>query len=309
MIYTLTLNPAIDRTVICNEINLKDVTRVTKTTREAAGKGINVSKVIKNMGEQSICTGFLAGDNGRFIDDELSRLDIDTKFIHVSGNTRENIKVVSTFNNQTLELNEMGPSIEELSLSHMLEYYDKVLKKDDILVLAGSAPLNVPIDIYASIIERYKEKGVLVILDTSKELFERGIEAKPSVIKPNLYELESYFKKTISNYTEAIPYAKLLVDKGIDEVIVTLGKDGSLYVSKDQILKVEIPVVEVKGTVGAGDSFVAGYAIAMAKKLGIEESLKYASSVSIASCLQPGSTPGKKEDAEYIKKEVKINKI
>lgn len=309
MIYTVTLNPAIDRTIFCDEINLKDVTRVSKTTKEAAGKGINVSKVIRSMGYESICTGFVGGENGEYIKNALDNLAIDTELINVNGNTRENIKVISKFNNQTLELNESGAIISENELDTIFRYFDEVLSDGDILVLAGSAPGNIHKSIYCDFINRYKPLGVFILLDTSKDLFKEGIKSKPNMIKPNLYELETYFGKTIQSYQEAIPYAKLLVEEGIDEVVVTLGKDGTLFVSKNEICKVDIPVIDVLGTVGAGDSFVAGYAIAKEQNYDVTKKLKFASSVSMASCLQPGSKPGVLEDANKLFNKIKVNKL
>lgn len=309
MIYTLTLNPAIDRTVIVPEVNYKDVTRVTRTVREAAGKGINVSKVINNMEETSICTGFVGGDNGDFINKSLQNDNIETFFVEVSENTRENIKVLSSNDGSVLELNEQGASISKKNLNNMFLYFDNTLKENDILVLAGSAPANVEHSIYQEIIKRYKKRNVITILDTSKNLFQLGIEAGPTIIKPNKYELEMYFDKEIHSFDELVESARLLLEKGVNEVYVTMGKDGSLYVSKEAVYKVTIPTITAKGTVGAGDSFVAGLAIAKSNGLDIEDTLKYASAVSIASCLQEGTSPGKKEDKDKYVKLINVERV
>ncbi len=309
MIYTLTLNPAIDRTVLCPEINKVDVTRVSKTTREAAGKGINVSKVIHSMGATSTCTGFIGGYNGDFIFKSLSEDNIATKFVIVEGNTRENIKVFATETKEVLELNESGAQISKENMNEMFEYFDRILTSEDIIVMAGSVPSNIGNDIYKQWIERYKEIGVKTVLDTSKDLFEEGIKAGPSVIKPNLYELEMYFDTKINNQEELIEYSKKLLSFGIENVLVTMGKDGSLFISKDELYKVSIPSVKVKGTVGAGDSFVAGYSIALERKLNTVDALKYASAVSIASCLQEGSAPGKLADVEILINQIEVERL
>lgn len=309
MIYTVTLNPAIDRTVTCSSINTVDVTRVTNTTREAAGKGINVSKVIRAMNETSTCTGFTAGSNGEFILKSLSEQNIPAFFVNIEGNTRENIKVFATETKETLELNENGPVVGLKDMEALYSYFDSVLVKDDILVLAGSAPSSLTSNIYAIWIERYKKFGVITVLDTSKDLFKKGIMAGPTIIKPNLYELEMLFDTTINNEIELIGYARKLLDYGIKHILVTMGKDGSLFVSKDDIYKVKIPTITVQGTVGAGDSFVAGYAIAYKRKYNTIQALKYASAVSIASCLQPGTASGTLADVDMYLDEIKVERI
>lgn len=309
MIYTLTLNPAIDRTVYVDEVNFKDVTRVKKVTREAAGKGINVSKVIDSMNQKSKCVAFAGGRNGEFISDALCEKEIPYMIIQLEGNTRENIKVIPNDKGNVLELNESGCEIPADRLDKMYSYLDEYLIEDDILVLSGSVPSNLSDTIYYDIINRYRKKGVKTILDTSKDLFKEGLKGLPSVIKPNLYELEVYFGTEIKSVGEAIEYSKKLVESGVEEVLVTLGKDGSIYVSKDEVYKVSIPSVDVKGTVGAGDSYVAGYAIALQQKLPVVERLKYASAVSIASCLQPGSAPGKQNDVNDVLKNITVDKI
>lgn len=309
MIYTVTLNPAIDRTVLVEEINEKDVTRVVKTVRDAAGKGINVSKVIASLGGESIATGFLAGSNGEFIQVEMISKHIKEAFVFVAGETRENIKLIETKTGKTLEINEAGPTIEPQYLDQFIKSLDRLLKKDDIVVLSGSIPGGIPTNIYQILIERYQELGITTILDSSKELLQLGIKGKPTIIKPNRYELELYSGKTLSTDQDIIEEALKICELGIKEVVITLGKEGAIFVSKEQSYKIESPQVTVQSSVGAGDSFVAGMAYALSQGYDIEKRLKYAASVAGACVMSEGTNPGKLSDVQRLFEFVKIEEI
>ncbi len=309
MVVTLTLNPAIDRTIKVPLLNQRDVTRVTSTRRDAAGKGINVSKVIASLQGDTVCTGFLAGDNGVFIQNQLDQLSIRTDFVQVSGETRENIKIQETDTNKVLEINELGPTISPSELQEITTKLDNLLQEGDVLVISGSMPKGINQDYYKTLLERYNAKGVTTLLDTSLHLLTRGIEGKPSIIKPNLYELEKLTGKTLSSNNDIIDEAKKLLQKGIKEVIVSMGKDGVLYISNNKVYKVTVPSVQVESTVGAGDSFVAGYSYALDNNFKLTKALRYAASVATASCKTEGTNPGSLEDITEIYKESTISEV
>jgi len=309
MIYTLTLNPAIDRTITADQINYKDVTRVTSTRRDPAGKGVNVSKVIKSLSMQSVCLGFVAGNNGVYIKDQLDLMEIKHDFITVFGETRENIKLIEKETNNVLEINETGPTITNREIQFLHDKLEILLKKDDVLVVSGSVPNGVSKELYSDIIKEYKRLGVKVILDASGELFKSTIGALPNIIKPNKYELETYLDKTLDNDTDIKEAALELVKSGIEQVIVSLGQDGAMYVDKDTQFKVVVPKLIVKSSVGAGDSFVAGLCVALSKFDSVQEQIVFAASVGSASCLAEGTNPGSIEDVEKIREQIKIERI
>ena len=309
MIVTLTLNPAIDRTIKVDQINQRDVTRVTKTIRDAAGKGINVSKVIHSLGGNTIAAGFLAGENGAFIKKALSALNISYNFVEVEGNTRENIKIQETNKNNVIEINESGPTITKEETNRLNNTLDKLLQPGDILVMSGSIPKGIENDYYKKLIEKHRQNNVKTILDTSLELLTIGLEGKPHIIKPNLYELEKLVGKELKTTTEIIQEARQICKQGIHQVIVSLGSEGVLYVDLDQVLKVTVPKVEVESTVGAGDSFVAGLSYSLDNNYSLENTLMYSASVATASCMTEGTNPGSKEDINEIYKKVKIEEV
>ena len=307
VIYTLTCNPAIDRSILVDSINKVDVTRVKKTIRDAAGKGINTSKVLKKLGVNSLNLGFIAGSNGVFIEETLDQLHIKHAFIKCIGETRENIKVISKSDN-TLEFNESGPTVSDKQLDDLYKYI-KSLQKSDVLIMGGSVPNGVPKNIYMEIMNQLNTKGVTTICDTSGDLFKESIKGKPSIIKPNVFELEQYFNKKYSTEQDIINDCRLLNKEGISLIFVSMGEDGALLITKDEVFKAHIPVVDVKSTVGAGDSFVAGIAYGLCNNQKHEELLLTACSVGTASVLTESTAEVNIEDVKEIMKQIKIEKL
>ena len=306
MIYTLTLNPAIDRTIYTPSLNKEDVTRVEKTLRDAAGKGINTSKVLRQLNIESVCLGFIAGSNGQFIKNSLDTLNIRQNFIKIPGETRENIKLIEQNTNQIYEINESGPNLQSEHLLVLFKQLD-LLKSDDILILSGSAPKGVSSDIYQIIINRYPH--LFTILDASGPLFKAGIKAIPNVIKPNKFELEQYAGRELSTIEDIIGVSKDLLKDGIDYVFVSLGREGALVASIDKILHATVPSLKIKSTVGAGDSFVAGLARAFNEKQSLEDILRYASSVGSASVLSEGTASVNISDIDTLYNQINIKKL
>lgn len=307
MIYTLTLNPAIDHTIYIDELNEEDVTRVKKTLKDPAGKGINVSKVLKTLHLDSICLGFIAGKNGEFIQNELTKKGVSYNFVEVHGETRENIKVIASQNHKVIELNEVGPRITNIDVQEIVFKLDTLLKKNDILVLSGSVTSNVRPTIYKDIIERYKD--VFTIVDASGELFEKTIASRPNVVKPNLYELETFVKKPLKSDSSIIHACEKLLELGIEHVFVSLGSKGTLYVSKDKVYKAQVPSVDVKSTVGAGDAFVAGLTYGFHHHFDIEKTLQYASAVGTASVMTEGTADVDPIDVNELYYLVKVSPV
>lgn len=307
MIYTLTLNPAIDRTIYVDRINEEDVTRVKKTLRDAAGKGINVSKVLSQLDELSVCLGYVAGENGRFIKNSLEKACIDNTLITVRGETRENIKLISIQENRILEINEQGPNITKDNLASLYNILDVYLEAGDFLVISGSVPKGLSKTIYKDIIHKYA--SATIVLDVAGELFKNSIEAKPAIIKPNLYELGLYAGRKIENKEEALEVCVELLEKGIQKIFLSLGKDGAMYVTKDQVLVAKVPKLEAKSTVGAGDSFLAGMVKALNSNQSPEDTLRYACAVGSASVLSEGTASIKINDVEELFKSIEIGKF
>ena len=300
MFITVTLNPAIDVMIDVKHLNVEKHVKLLDKKKVAGGKGINISKVLKSIGEKTFVTGFVGGNNGKFIEKCLSKAHIDHKFIHVDKETRENLKIFDRAHSSTYEINEAGPPIDLTKLDELIMLLKSIIKKNDVLVISGSAPTNYNVDVYKIMIESLKPLCSQVVLDTSKEWLKVGLTASPHIIKPNLEELEYYSNKKLVNDKDIIEEALKIIDFGVLEVIVSLGKKGSLYISKDNRFKITVPNIEVKQTVGAGDALLAGFISAKQKK-SLEEALVDAAYLSLSTIADIDNETEIKEQINIVK--------
>lgn len=307
MIITVTLNPALDKTIEIDEFKIGSVNRIVATRVDAGGKGINVSKVIKELQHESLALGFLGGSSGNHIKSYLDDLNISNDFIFVKGETRTNIKIIDRVNNTHTDINENGPSLVQEDITKIKEKIMKYCKQDSLVVLSGSVPSEVQGDIYSEIIKDIKSKGGKVILDADGELLIEGIKAGPYMVKPNIEELEKAFGISIDNQDEVIEVAKKILAYGVKYVVISQGSEGSIFISHDKVAKVPGIKVEVKSTVGAGDSMVAALAIAVEQDYSFEEAIKLACATSTANVMTEGTQTGRFIDIEKLKKEIIIN--
>lgn len=260
MIYTVTLNPAIDKTVVVNDFALDTVNRVSSIREDAGGKGINVSKMVKMLEGNTVAISLLGGNTGDFIDDRLQELGIETKNFKASGNTRINTKIVDPINQKFTDVNEPGPGVDKSVLDEMETYLKETLTNEDVLVLSGSLPKGAPIDLYKTWSEIANENGTKVLLDADNEMLQEGIKGKPFLIKPNEKELAAYFGEEINTKAEIIEKCSEIFAQGVSIIVVSLGEDGCMLLTKDDAVAFEPIRVEVKSTVGAGDSMLAAIA-------------------------------------------------
>ena len=260
MIYTITLNPAIDKAVVVENFRTDEVNRVVRIQQDPGGKGINVSNMLKKLHGHSIAVMIAGGHNGQLLEGMLDNMQVQYKSIPCEGETRINIKVFDPIQKTFTDINEPGPNIGEVELKAIYTFLDDNLKENDLVTLAGSIPEGVPTDIYAQWIRLAKGKGAKVILDASGEALSKGIEAQPFLIKPNQEELEAYFEGVFKTDADLAQCGKLLTAKGISHVVVSQGANGSMLITGDRVGKISPLSVTVKSTVGAGDSMVAAIA-------------------------------------------------
>lgn len=300
MIYTLTLNPSVDYIVEADEINLGTLNRSVNETKLPGGKGINVSRVLRSIGVDSNATGFLGGFTGNYVEEFLNREGVYTGFIKVEGDTRINIKLKA---GTETEINARGPEITELAVRALKEQI-KQLGNGDYLILAGSIPSSMPGTIYEEIVQICKKTGAEVVVDAEGDLLKTVLEYKPFLIKPNHHELGQFFNKEITSPDEAIIYGGKLVDAGAKNVIVSLAGKGAVFVNERSAYKAEVPKGEVKSSVGAGDSMVAGFMAQYHKTDNYKEAFRYSVASGSATAFSIGlCTP---EKIEKLLPEVKI---
>lgn len=286
MIYTITFNPALDYIVKIDDFNLGHVNRSENEDVYAGGKGINVSIVLNNLGVKSKALGFIAGFTGEEIERRVREFGCDTDFIKLKdGMSRINVKIKGDVES---EINGGGPDISEDALNKLYEQLDKLIS-GDILVLAGSIPKTMPVDIYERIMERLQSRGVKFIVDTTGESLLRALKYNPFLIKPNHHELGELFGVKLNNKEEVIEYAKRLKDKGAENVIISMAGDGAVLInSHGEVTTSSVPKGIVKNSVGAGDSMVAGFIAGYLNSEKIEEGFKLGVATGSASAFSEG---------------------
>lgn len=300
MIYTLTLNPSVDYIVEADEIVLGELNRSTNEAKFPGGKGINVSRVLRSMEMESKAIGFLGGFTGKYVEEFLNREGIYTGFIKVDGDTRINIKLKA---DTETEINARGPEISSLSLG-LLKEQIKQIGNGDFLVLAGSIPSSMPGTIYEEIVQICKDTGAEVIVDAEGDLLKTVLEYRPFLIKPNHHELGQLFKTEVSSTEEAIFYGKKLIEAGAKNVIVSLAEKGAVYITESTAFTASVPKGEVKSSVGAGDSMVAGFLSRYIKTKDRKEAFRYSVASGSATAFSIGLCTDEK--VEKLLPEVKI---
>lgn len=309
MIITVTMNPAIDKTVEIDELQPGGLNRIQKAVYDAGGKGINVSKTIRELGGTTLAAGFLGGNAGKTIESVLNNSGIQNDFIWVEGETRTNTKVYEKSGAVT-ELNEPGPKIEPGQLEQLMEKLEGYADENALFILAGSIPNGVDKTVYAKIIERVHAKGAKVLLDADGELFRNALDAGPDIIKPNRVELEEYagfdYRASISELLEA---AKGLYAKGIKTVAVSMGKSGAMLVREGYEVKCPALSVKAHSTVGAGDAMVAALAYAWDKKLDNEQTVRLCMAASAGAVTTIGTKPPTRELVDELMKQVVIEPV
>ena len=283
MIYTLTLNPSIDYVLRIEQFDDGQTIRSKSEEKYPGGKGIMVSKLLKNLGAKSINIGFLGGFTGEFIKNKLEKLGIDEEFTKISDDSRINVKL--KYDTET-EINAQGPQIKEEEIEDFLNYLDD-LEEDDFVVISGSIPKSLGDDFYRVIVNLLEMNNVRFALDTSgKKLFKLS-SYKPFLVKPNKDELSEIFEDKIDSDEKIVKYARKLIDQGAENVIVSLGKDGSMFVDNNIAYKAKPIEGKLINSVGSGDSMVAGYIYGYMKGLSKVDSYKLAIACGSATAFSP----------------------
>ncbi|MHC1683955.1 MAG: 1-phosphofructokinase [Clostridiaceae bacterium] len=289
MVITVTLNPAMDKTLIVDNYKLGAVNRTQSIRYDIGGKGINVSKVLINLGIKSTSTGFLGGIWKKTFEEELDKRDIIHKFINIDGNTRTNTKIVDNVNKVYTDLNEQGPIIDSKSYDKFLREFESMCNEGDIVVLSGGVSPNISEDIYALLTSIAKGKGAMVIFDADGPLLKNGLKEKPHIIKPNNHELSNLFNIDEKNDKEILKAAHKLREQGIKKVLVSLGERGGYYVTENGVYYAKGLKVDVKSTVGAGDSMVASLVYSIINKFDDIETLRFATACGSATVSLEGT--------------------
>lgn len=255
MIYTVTLNPSIDFIVRLDALEIGAVNRMESDDKFAGGKGINVSRILQRLGYDSTATGFMGGFTGRFVTEGLATEGIKTKFVQVDQDTRINVKIKA---DHETEINGTGPIITDKQLAELEELLSQVTP-EDVVVFAGSAPSNLGNQVYNRLIPLVKNAGAQVVCDFEGQTLLDSLAYQPLLVKPNNHELAAIFDVELNGIDDVERYARQILAKGAQNVIVSMAGDGALLVTPEAAYFAKPIRGQVKNSVGAGDSMVAGF--------------------------------------------------
>ncbi|NNJ30404.1 1-phosphofructokinase [Lacrimispora defluvii] len=309
MIVTVTMNPAIDKTVDIGKFERGDLNRIKRVEIDAGGKGINVSKTIRELGGESIATGFVGGTSGTIIKQVLTDLGLRTDFVEVKGETRTNLKVVEETGEVT-ELNEPGPEVTKEQLNDLLTRLEGYANPDTLFVLAGSIPAGIPTDIYRKITEQVHQKGAKVLLDADGVLFSESLKGKPDMLKPNRSELERYYQMDYrASEQELVSMGEKLLNQGVSMAAISLGQMGAIFLTKEKRYRCPGLRVKAHSTVGAGDALVAAMAYSWDEKLPLETCIRLCMGASAGAVTSIGTKPPKRSLVDELVEQVELLEI
>lgn len=289
MIYTVTLNPALDKEYTVPTLVFDDVMRMDQMRIDYGGKGFNVARMLKSLGKENIALGLIGGHTGNIISQGLEALGINTDLTIIEEETRTNTSIVDAPKNHYIKINEKGPVVSDDEVEMLLEKIKQLADEGDYWVLAGSLPTNVPSDIYASITNIVNKAGGYVILDTSGDPLKIGIGATPYLAKPNQHEINQIFGTNASETDEILALIDKLHDQGIKNVLVSLGKDGALLSTPEGCWKALPPKIKAQNPIGAGDAMVAGLVWRLDEGNSPSEALPWAIACGTAAANEPGT--------------------
>ncbi|MFM2485405.1 1-phosphofructokinase [Celerinatantimonas yamalensis] len=284
-IVSITLNPALDLTGQLNELVVDSVNLVDQADLTPGGKGINVARVLADMGTKSTVSGWLGSENQDPFVHLFSAIDAKDEFLRQEGTTRTNVKLAEV-NGRVTDINFPGMAIDHQAVQRMEKKLVELAQDHEWFVLAGSLPRGVSPTLYQRWIELLNQHGAKVIFDSSGDAFSYGLEASPYLVKPNDHELAQWVGHDLPDESAIVAAARQLITKGITHVLVSRGSKGVIWVSAEQVVKAQPPKMNVVSTVGAGDSMVAAMAHALTQGWDVTKSVTYATAVSALAVTQ-----------------------
>ena len=271
MIYTVTVNPSIDYIVQLNELTLGEVNRMDYDNKLPGGKGINVSRILKELGLDNTAWGFLGGFTGEFVKEALEKTGLKTNFTPIKADTRINVKIKAQ---AETEINGRGPELTKEEIAAFTAQFDK-LTADDVVIFAGSLVPSLSDDFYFDLIKVIRQKGAQFVIDTTGESLLKTLPENPLVVKPNNHELAELFGVELNSIDDIVKYGKKLLEMGAQHVLISMAGDGGLMITKDKVYRSYAPKGTVINSVGAGDSMIGGFTGTYAKTKDPLEAFRY----------------------------------
>jgi len=309
MISTITLNPSIDKTIYVNKLACNDTNRISKVEIDAGGKGINCSRMLAELGAQTKALAFLGGATGQYIRFVLENAGVGLEYVETAKPTRVNVCIEDMSGAPPTTLNERGGPIDHKELVALFEKAKDISRESSYVVLGGSVPLGANPDVQRVLVQIASAGGAKVILDADGEALVEGMQSKPFMIKPNRAEAERLLDKTFESKTDVARGALELSKRGIELVVISLGKQGAVACHEGVIYDVVAPDCECKSTIGSGDSLIAGIVYGLEQGLSIQKALSLGCAAGAATALSDGTDIGTKADVDRLLKDAKVSKI
>ncbi|MCD4783121.1 MAG: 1-phosphofructokinase [Candidatus Eremiobacteraeota bacterium] len=309
MICTVTLNPAYDKTVEVTDLIPHHVNEIKEVRFDPGGKGINVSRIVRELEFPTKVLGIIGGDTGLFIKNYLENKGIPTGFVEVDQNTRTNLTIIDRDDPPATKLNEPGPKIDERIILDVEMKILDTLPESKFFVFAGSLPEGCPPTTYNRLIGLVVNRGGTAVLDTRGEALKEGLKAKPYLIKPNQDEASDLLGWEVKSIEDAARACKEFREQGIGIAVISLGKDGAVMACKDGVFRAITPIVQVKSAVGAGDSLVAGLCVGIRKGDSLQSAFKLGVACGTATATTPGTTLCTKDIIDRIFESVRVEEI
>ena len=306
MIYTITLNPALDKQLTVSDICFNDVLIAESVQLDFGGKGFNVSRMLKELNQPSKAVGLLGGQTGRTIETGLKAQGIDVVSIPVSGETRTNVSVVTPGGSKHIKVNEKGPTISESELQQVFQTISENAAKGTLWVLAGSIPPGVDVAVYQRMTQKIKELGGDVVLDTSGAALKQGLLARPKLVKPNLFELSQLTGREITSLQEILDNPAITHAVGAEFVAISAGDKGALLTDGEKTALCLPPEIQEANPVGAGDAMVAGLSFALYHGYDLEQALMLGVACGTASAMQSGTRMPEWDLVEEVRQQVRL---
>lgn len=309
MITTITLNPCVDRTVELRNLTLDGHNRADRVITDISGKGINVSVVLRNLGLETNALVLRHREGGQQVVDFLEKRGIPCRTVEAPGALRINLKLTDTARGTMTEVNERGAPVDADTVADILQAVEELLDTSDMLVVDGSVPPGTPDTIYETLLALADKRGVRAVLDASGELLRCGLRAKPWLVKPNRFELESYYDRKAPDRPALLALARGLLEEGARNVCLSMGAEGAALLTREGTWFAPGNPIPVRGSQGAGDAMVAGICAAAREGLPPEALLRWGVAAAQASLVLPGTGLCTREDFREMLDTVTVEQL
>jgi len=299
-------NPALDRNYVLDRLSPGTLHRAANPTVTAGGKGVNVARVLAQMGEKPLLLGFAAGDAGRFLHRELQKVGVRTHLTGLTGETRSTINLLDCESGRETQITEAGPTVGPDSLNQFLFHFEDTIANGDLVVLSGGLPVGAPVDLYARMIRIARAKGARCVVDASPAALKEALAEKPDLVKPNVDELSALVGKPVRQKSEIISAVRSL---GISRAVVSMGAKGALLVTPEGAWHATALEIRPVNTVGSGDCLTAGLALGMSRRLNWKRTLALATACAASNAVRVEVGTVDRDEVEAWVAGVKVRKV